>query len=146
MNARSIPPAVHQVPLCCSLRKVPHPVLAGGTPSSPGRGTPYPDLGSDLNVGGGTLSPHPDLRPDMDGVPPEKGHGTSGWKYFEMEMRYALRKQIDTYENSTFPILQMRAVIMGLISLYELSAIDYRVLNSNQFPRLLLSINGSRHF
>ena len=49
---------------------------------------------------------------------PQKEHGTSGsimgWRYYGMDMWYSPCEQTHTCENSTFPILRMRAVIKPL--------------------------------
>ena len=99
----------------------------GGEPScsdvSVTLGSPSPILTLDLTWMRGTPGyPCPDLGPNLDeGVPPT--HADLGpdlertwdqWKYNGMEMGYPPGEQIDTCEDSIFPILRMRAVMMHL--------------------------------
>ena len=99
----------------------PSPVLVGGgcTPVQSWLGqdgaTPTWDWFTPCLGLGGT--PRRDHGP-VTGVPPQKGHGTSGsvmaWRWVPPPLRCA---QIDTCESSTFSILRMRVVTSSQPSL-----------------------------
>ena len=87
----------------------------GGTPSCPGWGYPLPC--PDLDGG----YPHPDLQHDLAGVPPPRkdmGPVKVLWDGDEVNSPLPYER-IDTSENSTFPILRMRAVNILHVLLHE---------------------------